>query len=232
MPRAAPALSMDHRPHIPGVLFAEDLDHAEQSLPDPAPEPEVIEPVFSATDLAAAREQGFLDGHAEATLAAAAGDQRATAEALAMITQQIEAAREEAAAIAEASADAVARLLLQTLATLFPALCARHGEAELTAVLRVVLPALTEEPAITVRANPHNAPGLTRELARLDPDLAARIQLVPTDAMIRGDVRVAWRHGTAVRDSAALWAQVADALGQTGLLPEPANLIREFEHVG
>ena len=31
-------------------------------------------------------------------------------------------------ALAEASADAVARLLLQTLATLFPALCARHGE--------------------------------------------------------------------------------------------------------
>jgi flagellar assembly protein FliH len=225
---------MDHRHHIPGVLFAEDFDQVEQSLPDPdpTPEPEVIEPTYTAADIAAAREQGFLDGHAEATTAAATSDQTAIRNALAAIARQLEAARDESAAIADASADAVARLLLQTLATLFPALCARHGEAELTAVLRVVLPALTAEPAITVRANPHNAPALAREIARLDPDLVARIQLVPTDALARGGVRIAWRHGTAVRDAAALWAQVADVLGQAGLLPETAAAIREIEHVG
>jgi flagellar biosynthesis/type III secretory pathway protein FliH len=225
---------MDHRHHIPVVLFAEDFDRVEQSLPDPdpTPEPEVIEPAYTAADIAAARAQGFLDGHAEATTQAAISDQTALREALAAIARQLEAARDESAAIADASADAVARLLLKTLATLFPALCARHGEAELTAVLRVVLPALTEEPAITVRANPHDAPALTDEIARSDPDLAARIQLVPTDAMARGSVRIAWRHGTAVRDAAALWAQVADVLGQAGLLPEAAAAIREIEHVG
>ena len=34
----------------------------------------------------------------------------------------------------------------------FPALCARYGEAEVRAIVRAVLPALTQEPAITVRA--------------------------------------------------------------------------------
>ena len=56
--------------------------------------------------------------------------------ALAEIAAQIAAARAEAASIAEQSAEAIARLLLDCFAAAFPALSARHGPGEVAAVLR------------------------------------------------------------------------------------------------
>ena len=224
---------MSQRQHIPGVLFAEDFD-CPGLPPDQGmePEPELIGPAYTVADLAAAREQGFRDGHAIAAAQAAADGQAALRASLAAIAHHLEAAQAESAAIAEASADAVARLLLRTLATLFPALCARHGEAEMAAVVRAVLPALSDEPSVTVRASPHDVPGLERELACLDADLAGRVQLMPTAAVDPGGVRISWRHGSAVRDASALWESVAGAMGQAGLLLSEAAGVMEPGHAG
>ena len=127
---------------------------------------------------------------------------------------------------AEQSAEAIARLLLDSLAAAFPRLCAQYGDAEVRAIVRVVLPGLTQEPAITVRAHPRTATALAQEIARLDPDLAAHVQTVECDAMPPGDVRIAWRNGSATRDAAALWRAgcrgadarraAADACGDQG----------------
>ena len=106
---------------------------------------------------------------------------------------------------------------MASLGALFPALCARHGGGEVAALARAVLPALDSEPRITIRVSPHVTTELAAELDRLDPELRARIVLVPTDAVPPGDVRIAWQDGIARRDGAALWAQVADTLSQYGL---------------
>ena len=81
-----------------------------------------------------------------------------------------------AAARAEQTAEAIAGLLLDSLAATFPALCACYCDAEVCAVVRAVLPALTRERAITVRANPVTAAAVAGEFARLDPDLAAHVR--------------------------------------------------------
>ncbi len=44
-----------------------------------------------------------------------------------------------------------------------------------------------------------------------------------------GDARVTWRNGQALRDTAALWAQIVDILAPAGLLPYAAA--KEAEHV-
>jgi flagellar biosynthesis/type III secretory pathway protein FliH len=100
----------------------------------------------------------------------------------------------------------------------------RYGDAEVRAIVRAVLPELTQEPAITVRANPRTARALTQEIARLDPDLAAHVQVVDCEAMSPGDVRIAWHNGTATRDAAALWQQVAAVLAPAGLLRADAAI--------
>jgi flagellar biosynthesis/type III secretory pathway protein FliH len=202
----------------PTVLFAEDFDAlaGAAAAPDDAAEPEVIAPV-SPADAAAAREQayaeGFRNGLAQATndraeigrqLLAAIADRMADADAV--LREAVEAAAED-----------LARLLLASLGAALPTLRRRFGGVEVARVAREVLPGLAREARITIRLSPLVRADLDRELARLDPDLAARIAIVPTDTVAPGDVRISWQDGTALRDGAQVWAGVVETLASLGL---------------
>ncbi len=206
---------MDRSPHAKryGSLFAEDFD-----LPETAPAPEVIEPVFSAGELEAAREAAWREGHAAGLSEAAAADAASTKEAMAQIAAQLRAESGAALLQAEQQAESIARLLLTSLAATFPALSARYGDGEARAIVRSVLPALAQEPTITVRAHSDTTAAISREIRQLDPDLRARVETVTAEAMRPGDVRITWRNGSAVRSVDALWQQVADVLAPAGLL--------------
>jgi flagellar biosynthesis/type III secretory pathway protein FliH len=203
----------------PATLFGEDFDLAEV-----APEPEVIEPMFSASELADARETAWREGNAAGLRESAEGDVAVTRLAVESIAASVAAECAAAAARAEQTAEAIAGLLLDSLAAAFPVLCARYGDAEVRAVVRTVLPALTREQAITVRANPITAAALAGEFARLDPDLAAHVQTIECDAMARGDVRITWQNGGATRDAVGLWQQIADVLVPAGLMRTDAAI--------
>jgi flagellar biosynthesis/type III secretory pathway protein FliH len=232
-----------------GALFAEDFDLPRRR--DAIPEAEVINPTYTAAELAEARAEAWAAGHAGGTAEANTTIAATTSLLLDAIAAALRDATAEATAVAERSVEAIARLLLDSVAKLFPVLCAQHGEAELCALIRTILPALAQEPTLTVRVNPAHTPALMRELDRLDPDLVERVRLVPVEAIAAGDVRVSWRDGTALRDTAALWQQVRAVLEPAGLLssdqasapdqtPAPGNpsapgktpvSIKETEHV-
>jgi hypothetical protein len=205
--------SFTYFPKKGGALFAEDFD-----MPEAVPEPEVIEPLFSADELATAREAAWRDGHEAGLREAAESDAAATRQVTVGIVEQLKSEWEAVAAQVEESAEAIARLLLDSLAATFPSLCARYGDAEVRAIARTVLPALIQEPAITVRAHPSTVAALAPETTRLDPDIVARMQTIQCDDMTPGDVRIAWRNGVATRDAAALWQQVAEILMPAGLM--------------
>ncbi len=194
---------------VAGVLYAEDFDAPD--LP-PLPEPEAIEPAFSLAELEEAR--------AEARAAARLDAEESQAAA------RLDAARDSAREDATAASEAIARTMLGALTACLASLCARYGAAEVRTLARVVLPALVDEPRITIRLSPHDARMLADEIERLEPELAARISLAPTDAVPRGDLRIAWQDGVAVRDAAASRAAVHDALGALGLID-----LQELAHV-
>jgi flagellar biosynthesis/type III secretory pathway protein FliH len=207
------------------LLFDEDFDLP--PAPPPLAEPEIVEPVFSAFEVETAREAALLKGRDAALAEADASDRAAARRALTVISGQIEAARADVSAIAEQSAEAMARLLLDCFATAFPALSARHGHAEIAAVLHRILPALHQEPRITIRLNPHIVEAMTEEIGSLDPDLRAHVRLVPTDAVTRDDVRIDWHNGSATRDTNALWSQIETILAPAGLLTTSGSLNTE-----
>src|SRR5208282_4111939 len=226
--RGVPPTSARGVPPTParGLLFAEDFDLPRRR--DAMPDPEVINPTYTAAELAEARAEAWAGGHAAGTAEANTTIAATTRLLLDAISAALRDATAEATAVAERSVEAIARLLLDSLAKLFPELCERHGEAELCALIRTILPALAQEPTLTVRVNPAHTPALMRELDRLDPDLVERVRLVPVEAIATGDVRVSWRDGTARRDTAALWQQVRAVLEPAGLLsldkaPAPDN---------
>jgi flagellar biosynthesis/type III secretory pathway protein FliH len=211
------------------VLFAEDFDAP--PLADDPPEPEVIEPTFSAAELEAARAESHQAGSDAAATAAALADHAAIRQTVATIAERLAAAHHELHELAEQSAATIAQLFLGSLGVVLPELVARYGETELQAIIRTVAPGLFREPAVTVRINPQHCSGLADEIARLDPDLAARFQIVPTDAVPIGDARIGWRNGGASRDVAALWAQVTETLALSGLSPSLVNSL-EIEYAG
>jgi flagellar biosynthesis/type III secretory pathway protein FliH len=209
------------------ILFAEDFDLAPAN--DAVPEPEVIEPTFSAAELEAARAEAWQAGSAAAAAEAAAADHAVIRDTVAAVAKQIGAAHGDLLDLAEQSAASIARLLLSSLGAVLPELATRYGEAELQAIIRVVLPGLFKEPAVTLRINPHHCTTVAREIERLDPELAARLQIVPIETIPPGDARIAWRNGGATRDAAALWEQVVATLGLSGLSPAIVER-KEFEH--
>ncbi|HEY1935936.1 MAG TPA: hypothetical protein VGG99_28350 [Acetobacteraceae bacterium] len=208
-------------------VFGEDFDAA-----PPPPEPEVIEPTFSAAEVEAARTEAFESGRAAALAEAAAADHATIRELVTRIAEHLRDARDAASDVATRCAEAVARVLLDSLSVALPALCARHGDAELAAVMATLLPALAQEPAITVRVHPHHAAALGHEIERLDPDVATRCRVIGAAAMSPGDLQVAWRNGNATREVAKLWEQVAEALGATGLLDAEAAVQEEANIAG
>jgi hypothetical protein len=196
-----------------GALFAEDFD-----LPQTAAAPETIEPVFSASDLTAAREAAWHEGRAVGVQEAATSDAMATKQAIAQITELLHAEAQAGVARAEREAASIAQLLLDCLAATFPTLAARYGDAEVRAIIRTVLPALIREPEITIRTHPDTVLLIAQEIVGLDPDLKQHVKTVPCDDMAPGDLRIAWRNGSAVRNTTALWQQVAEILAPAGLL--------------
>ena len=198
------------------MLFDEDFD-----LPPPserALEPEVIEPLFTLSQLRSARDDAARESR-EATLAEINGfASTAASRALVTIAEEIVTARAEATSFLEQSAEAIVSLLLTCFATAFPALCARHGAGETTALLREILSSLHHEPKITIHVNPHIAAAMVQAIEALDADLAIHVRLVPTDTVTLGDARIAWENGSATRDALALWNQIESILVPAGLL--------------
>jgi len=195
-----------------GSLFAEDFDLPERAT-DPAPPP----PTFGPAELAAARAEAWGEGHAAGLAKAAAEHAAVLGRAARSTAEQIAAIRTEAFRQVEAHAEAVARLWLDTLAGLFPALCAKHGEAEALALAKLVLPGLVGESSVTLRTNPALARHLVEQIAALDPGEPDRIRIVPNETALPGDIRISWSSGLASRDATELWEQVAAVLAGAGL---------------
>jgi len=126
---------------------------------------------------------------AEWLLEAAAADAVSTKETMAQIAAQLRHESEVAAQRAEQQAELITQLLLDSLAATFPALSARYGDAEARAIVRSVLPALAQEPMITIRAHSTTAAAISHEFGQLDPELSARVETVNSEAMPPGDVR-------------------------------------------
>ena len=193
-----------------GVIVLDEPDAAESTAA-----PAITQDVLDQAR-AVAHAHGLAAGRAEA-----AAEREAERHALlvALLDQLRDADAQIRGAVEEAGT-ALARLVLASLAAGFPSLCARHGAAELGRFTPEVIALLAHEPRIVIRVHPAMVPALDECLATLEPERRETIVIEPRSALIPGDARIAWRHGLAVRDAAALQARLADILAPLGLAPE------------
>jgi hypothetical protein len=205
-----------------GILYAEDFDDLElppvaDLPPMPEPAPAAAPPSFTLADLEAAQRIA----RTEAVQAARAEWERSAlhdrTQSLAAVASALAGAQQEARVLADAVADGTARTMLSMLAGLLPDLCAQHGGAEVRALLRHLLPTLAQQPRIAVRIAPAMLDGVRKDLALLDEDLVAAIELTAAP-LTPGDARVTWTDGSLVRDQAAIRHAITAALTELGLL--------------
>ena len=108
---------------------------------DHAPKPDTVE---TASDLDAmleeARAQGMLEGHARGLAQSAADREDLTRRALDAIAGGMTGAEAGFHRTTERTAEALGAVLLESLSAMLPALCARHGAAEIAALAQAIVP--------------------------------------------------------------------------------------------
>ena len=222
--------SPEMRPYSPsGVLNAEDFDAQEPVVaPVKAPtlqiEPIVVEPTFSLADLRRAAERAQEEGRLQARRDAELEANLRRNEALAAIGVLLRQTKDELMAVALSSASATADTVLAMVASLLPALARSRAQDEAAALLRLLLPAMSHEPSLTVRAHPALIDNLRDDLSSLLDDAQTAVSWVGSDTMLQGDLSVRWSGGAMRRDSAALCSQIAALV-----MPQkiPADLSQE-----
>ena len=199
-------------PTVPGVLFAEDFgdddEHEFGEPPDSSASdaadltrelPPTADPVRTAAEIeedrAAMRNEGFAAGlrAAESGLAA----QRARI--LEDMASQIERSFQDAHKMIENSLGTVADAALSALVECFPALCDRHGASELRALVRSLLPSLTDELKLTATVHPSMEEVVRQEIVALKAN-PEQIMVKTSSDMLTGDVTLAWADGVASRN--------------------------------
>ncbi len=203
-----------------GPLFGEDFDMpavAAMPAPEASAAPEPVPDL--AMERQAAWDAGFAAGHA----AGRAGQGAQAKDALRLIATELNTAREDLLRQAEHTAEELSRFLLTALGQAMPALCARHGAAEIAAIAAEVLPPLAGEPRVRVQVSPERAPDLRGLLATLDAEITDRLELTTVPELGPSDIIVRWRHGTARRDARAIWESILAILAPHGIAPMRAD---------
>ena len=203
-----------------GILYAEDFGAPREKArsafaPAPAAAPALTQADVDAACMRAVQA-------AQLAWSGSAEDRRT--EALASLAASLAEARQEADRQQEILADAVARTALSLLAGALPHLCRRHGDDEVRALVEAIAPVLAPAMPLVIRAHPELIGLLADDIATLDEDLAARIELRPAN-LAAGDVRITWDNGSLTRDTEAIRAALQDGLAACGLLdPLPTTL--------
>jgi flagellar assembly protein FliH len=220
-PRRIPLSALATRRVSATTVFDEDFAGPRRARVEPAPEPEVIVPSYSAAELEEARRAAFREGQdAGRTAATQEADAQGRA-ALASLARALGPAMEDARATQQAAAEGAARLVLGALMALHPALSQTLAQADIMAMAQALLPALADEPRLTVHLAPAMATALREQLeqAAATAHFAGRLDVRADDAMAGDAATLTWSGGDANRDPARARAALLDALGPLGLAP-------------
>lgn len=200
------------------VLYAEDFDDP-GILPDAPVVP--LAPSFSLADLEAAQADACRSAVSAARSEWEASASNLRASSLDRVAASVAAAQEGARLSVEEAAIETAKAMLSLLTGLLPHLCRLHGDVEVRALLRVLLPQLTQQPRIVVRVHPAVLDGVREDLRRLDSEIAAVVSVSALETLARGDARVGWTNGELRRDGDAIAGALRAGLAELGLLEPP-----------
>lgn len=201
-------------PSVFGILYAEDFDAPLELHPDPSTErvTEPPAPVITKADV---------DAACAAAVRAARADwqhsnEQMRLDAIASLRADLVRIRDAGEQSANAVAEGTVTTILSMINGLLPHFSREHGAAEVRALLGALLPTIRSQTRIKIRVNANLVASLQHDVAELEPDLAALIDI--SGAQLEpGDVKVNWENGSMTRDTRQIMQAITDVLGQLGL---------------
>lgn len=204
---------------FPGILYAEDFDSMDEVC---KPDLEPAQPTFTLAELEAAQAAASCEAVLLARASWETGSSNLRSQLLDRVAASITAAQDGARLLAEEVATEMSKAVLTVLAGLLPHFCRSHGDAEMRAMLRQLLPQLAQQPRIVIRIHPAALDGVRQDLRELDSEIMANVTVMTLDTLGRDDVRVGWANGALRRDGNATAAALSAGLVELGLV-EPAS---------
>ena len=184
-------------------------------------------PSYGEADIAAARAEGYAQGHADGEKEAAArtdGEIAATLQNLAASAASLLSALEAKTVGLEAEA---VNLAHETAKRLAAASIAARPETEIEAVLRECLSHLNREPHILLRVAPSMVDRLKETVDRMamERGMSGRIILLGEPGMAEGNCTVEWADGGVTRDYDAMLARIDTTVARyiETIAPAPAE---------
>ncbi len=186
----------------------------EANLPPPAP---IARLEFTQAQLDAAKEEGYIQGHAAALEEAATAREHYAADALNLIAQGLAGLNAQQAEANKELAHLAMRMVYGITQRLLP----RHAQAyavdSIEDFVRKVLPLAVGEPRLVVRSHPMIAEDLQVRLKEVfERSSFQGSYTVVTDYEVQpGDCRLEWDGGGAERSEARIWAEIREVIAGT-----------------
>lgn len=177
-----------------------DDDYVEEVEPEVPPPP-----TFSEEELEAARQEGFARGKSEGLAESKASRDQYVAGVLNTIAQALPTLFSAETAREKRFEQEALSLALSSFKTLFPLLDSYHGLDEAHEVIVSVLEDAEGKNEIVIEINPDALEGIEAHIAAIRGRLGdARVEIRAEESLGRGDCRLSWKDGGAIRDASGL----------------------------
>ena len=203
---------------------------------DNTPTPEPPPDLYTAAQLDATREEGFLKGHTAALEEERASTARATAKALKGIADALDHLDAEQRAFHAELEKSATRLALAMVRRMLPAAAETSAVPEIERLMATTLPNVLDQPRLIVRVHGSLAEAIRKTVGPLQDDHAfeGRITVRPDNDLPVGDCRLEWGDGGIERDTVRLWSDIEAAVARhldetVPPPPDPARLASVVE---
>lgn len=219
--------SLHNEKKEPRILFAEDFDEPISteivSPPDSVNiEVKPIDAGFTASDIEAARNEGYDRGRLECL-------QEASQQRFQLVDQvfmKIEIALQQAIKVNnenyEKSIKSISRLIFGILTALLPATCAKNATREISETVRDVMESLLPTQGLCVEVAPAIAEEVRNCLKTLSVNNPNRLALAENRELQNDEVKLTWDTGAATRATGKVHKAILEILERMGLIEPPA----------
>jgi flagellar assembly protein FliH len=196
-----------------GILYIEDFDAPPpQPEPDAQAEPAANAPIFTAEDIAAAREAGRAEGVQSALSDANLLQVQLQAAATQALADAMATTRGSLERLVARRADDCARTTLAILQAAIPHVMQTQAKGELEGIIAALLPGLRSEAELRVRTHPDLADFVRETLADLLTDGSGLLSVSADENLLPGDIQLFWGEGSAFRNCRCIYNDIVKAL--------------------
>ncbi len=185
------------------ALAANEPEQPEEPPPPPPP-------MYTAAQLEAAREEGYIAGHTAALDEASQASERMTALALQEVAHRLDGLQARHDVALDAISRDGARMILAVCRKVLPASAEQGAQEEVIHLVAELLPDVLDAPRLTVRVNPTLADTLRDRLGETVENSGYEGKLIVQgdDRVPPSDCRVDWGEGGVDRDVRRTWEEI------------------------